>query len=75
MMSLFLSLGSCCSTIELHPPAESRRAIAVRPGAVKSGAMPIGVMFMGRYGEEALLFRLAAQLERVQPWNTRPPIG
>lgn len=35
--------------------------------------LPIGVMFSGRFGEDALLFRLAAQLEKAQPWKDRKP--
>lgn len=36
--------------------------------------MPIGVMFTARFGDEATLFRLAAQLERAAPWfGKRPP--
>jgi amidase len=35
--------------------------------------LPIGVMLTGRFGDEATLFRLAAQLERARPWKDRQP--
>ncbi len=35
--------------------------------------LPIGSHFAGRFGDEATLFRLAAQLEQSRPWNTRRP--
>jgi len=35
--------------------------------------LPIGVMFSGRFGEDATLFRLAAQLEKARPWMKRKP--
>jgi len=38
--------------------------------------LPIGVMFSGRFGEDALLLRLAGQLENAKPWaGKRPPIS
>lgn len=41
-----------------------------------SDGLPIGVHFLGRYADEATLFRLAAQLETARPWSTRvPPVS
>jgi Asp-tRNA(Asn)/Glu-tRNA(Gln) amidotransferase A subunit family amidase len=37
---------------------------------------PIAVQLVARYGDEATLFRLAAQLEKVRPWfDRKPPVA
>ena len=43
------------------------------PLGVSRGGLPIGVQFAGRFGDEATLFRLAAQLEAAAPWEGRKP--
>jgi amidase len=35
--------------------------------------LPVGVHFMAGYGDEATLFRLAAQLEKAKPWAGKTP--
>jgi Asp-tRNA(Asn)/Glu-tRNA(Gln) amidotransferase A subunit family amidase len=36
-----------------------------------AAGLPIGTMFTTRYGDEATLFRLAAQLEQATPWKDK----
>ena len=43
------------------------------PLASDGSGLPIGLLFTGRYGDEATLFRLAGQLERAYPWAGRLP--
>ncbi len=50
-------------------------AIAV-PAAQSGSGLPIGVQLVGRFGDDATLLALAAELEAVRPWAAwRPPVA
>ena len=41
-----------------------------------NGGLPVGIHFVGRFGDEATLFRLASQLEAAHPWfSIRPNVS
>jgi amidase/6-aminohexanoate-cyclic-dimer hydrolase len=45
------------------------------PLAWNKAGLPLGMMFAARFGDEATLLRLAAQLEQGRPWKDRlPPV-
>ena len=45
------------------------------PLSWNGNGLPVGVHFVARFGDEATLFRLAAQLESARPWgHLSPPI-
>jgi amidase len=45
------------------------------PLAWNAAGLPLGMMFAARFGDEATLFRLAAQLEQTRPWKQKlPPV-
>jgi amidase len=45
------------------------------PLAWNGAGLPLGMMFSARFGDEATLFRLAAQLEQERPWKHKlPPV-
>jgi amidase len=43
------------------------------PLSQSSCGLPLAVQLVGRYGDEATLFRLGAQLEAARPWFGRKP--
>ncbi|BBK34351.1 amidase [Stella humosa] len=54
--------------------ASGQPAMSVPAGWNEAG-LPLSDHFVGRFGDEATLFRLAAQIEAARPWaGRRPPI-
>ena len=49
--------------------ASGNPAMSVPLGLSKKG-LPIGTQFIGRFGDEATLFRIASQLEKTIKWNS-----
>jgi amidase len=45
----------------------------VLPLGVSDDGFPVAVQLVARYGDEATLFSLGAQLERARPWFARRP--
>jgi len=45
------------------------------PLAMSRDGLPVGVQLAARYGDEAMLLRIAAQLEQLMPWHQRKPTG
>ncbi|MBT3344003.1 MAG: amidase [Gemmatimonadetes bacterium] len=66
--------GRIFSYIGLTPVANSTGVPAISlPLHWNDAGLPVGVQFMAPYGNEARLFRLAAQLEATCPWADRHP--
>jgi len=40
-----------------------------------AGGLPVGMHFVGKFGDEATLFSLAGQLEQARPWAEKIPPG
>ncbi len=55
--------------------AAGNPALSLPLGRASDG-MPLGVQLAGRFGDEATLLRLGAQLEKARPWfDVRPPLA
>ncbi|MFE2230398.1 amidase [Streptomyces kronopolitis] len=67
----FAAIGAFTPFTALYN-ATGQPAVSV-PLQWNAEGLPIGVMLAGRYGEEATLIALSAQLERARPWADRKP--
>ena len=47
--------------------------LVMMPLGQSPDGLPVAVQCVGRFGDEATMFRLAAQLEKAQPWIGRRP--
>ena len=63
----FTQLSNLTGTPSMSVPLHYAAAEAGGP------ELPVGVQFVARFGEEATLLRLAAQLEQARPWKDRKP--
>ena len=63
----FTQLSNLTGTPSMSVPLHYAPAEAGGP------ELPVGVQFVARFGEEATLLRLAAQLEQARPWKDRRP--
>ena len=43
------------------------------PLGFSQDGLPLGIQFVGRFGEETVLLRLAAEIERTRPWKDAKP--
>ena len=56
--SLFNAAGNPAASLPLHWTPDG---------------LPVGVQIVAPFGDEATIFRLAAQVEAAQPWKDRRP--
>ncbi|MFJ6790402.1 amidase [Streptomyces angustmyceticus] len=67
----FAAIGAFTPFTALYN-ATGQPAVSV-PLQWNAEGLPIGVMLAGRYGDEATLIALSAQLEQARPWAGRTP--
>jgi amidase len=61
-----------CMAFTMLANATGQPAMSV-PMTPAADGLPTGAHFIGRFGDETTLFRLAGQLERAHPWAHRHP--
>src|ERR1700726_2276769 len=69
-------LSQMARTLRRYMPATSMFNMSGQPSMSvpwNAAGLPLGMMFSARFGDEAGLFRLAAQLEQVRPWKHKLP--
>lgn len=62
--------------IPFTPPFNTVRYPAISvPAGLSDTGLPIGVQFAAAPGGETTLLAVAAQLERIRPWQRHAPLG
>jgi amidase/6-aminohexanoate-cyclic-dimer hydrolase len=78
--SMSQDLSHIAPILRRYMPATSMFNMSGQPAmsvplAWNKAGLPLGMMFSARFGDEATLFRLAAQLEQERPWKSKlPPV-
>jgi amidase len=76
--SMSQDLSHIAPILRRYMPATSMFNMSGQPAmsvplAWNAAGLPLGMMFAGRFGDEATLFRLAGQLEQARPWKHKMP--
>ena len=78
--SMAQDLSHIAPILRRYMPATSMFNMSGQPSmsvplAWNRAGLPLGMMFSARFGDEASLVRLAAQLEQERPWRGKlPPV-
>jgi amidase len=76
--SMAQDLSHIAPTLRRYMPATAMFNMSGQPAMSvplqwNAAGLPLGMMFSARFGDEATLFRLAAQLEQERPWRHKTP--